>query len=1108
MTDEEKTKRQLIEELRELRGRLAEVEERERLLHAVVEHIPGGIAVAGSSDMSIHSANWFGRDLEGGAAYAWEWLPQAEHGSRLELLYPGNRNRPEVDQHPIVRALHGETIWDEEWILCRPDGRELAISCNAGPVRNGEGRITGSVAAWRDITARKRAEEALLDLRERFRIALSGSGVGTWSWDVGAEVATCDGYPHPVFGKSGTLMATREDFFGAIHPEDRDRLRAAITGIFEPGKEEELHSEYRVVWPDGSVHWILDRVRVYRDEAGQPRRMAGVCLDITDRKSMESTLRFKEELLRLTLDQAPIGAAIAGLDHRFKSVNAELCRITGYSEEELLSLSLTDITHPEDIALNLSLAERLLEGEISQFKMEKRYVRKDGTTSWGNVLVRMVRDAEGRPLHILSMVEDITERKRVEEALQASERRLRRLVEANIIGIIFANTRGYITEANDAFLKMIGYSREELLEGRLRWTDITPPEYFEADERAVCDLREKGFCMPFEKEYIRKDGRRVPVLLGIASLEGSWDEVVCFALDLSERRHMEEALKDSESKYRLLFETMVQGVAFHDSTGAVIATNPAAEGILGLSQEEIQKRDSAGINWAPIHEDGSPFRDEDRPTMVALRTGKTVRDEIMGIFNPKENAYRWVKVSSIPHFHNGETKPCMVYSIFGDITELKRAKEALEDANAQLDQKVKERTAELVKSNAALRAEIVERKKVEDALRLDDARLEALLAFSQMWDSSRRSIADFVLSHIIKLTGSKIGLLGWIDENEQDFTFLANSMGGEGHCDIRKQRNHPSFETSGLWEEIMRQREPVILNDFQSSEKESFPLGHIPLLRLMCVPVFSDGRMVALAAVANKEEDYDPSDVRQLSLLMDGLWKMIQRKRTEAALRESERLASMGRALSGVAHDLKTPLVAIGGFTRLVQRHLEKDDPDWEKLQIVLKETERLERMVKDMLDFSRPLELDRSHEDIHRIIEESLVIVSPMAMEKGVKLERGLNRNALPVMCDPMRMKQLILNLLTNAIQATPPGQIVTVSAREHRGIAIIDISDSGCGIPVERREEIFLPFVSTKKEGTGLGLAIVKKIIDAHGGHIEALDGPRGGATFRVSLPTIRER
>lgn len=234
-----------------------------------------------------------------------------------------------------------------------------------------------------------------------------------------------------------------------------------------------------------------------------------------------------------------------------------------------------------------------------------------------------------------------------------------------------------------------------------------------------------------------------------------------------------------------------------------------------------------------------------------------------------------------------------------------------------------------------------------------------------------------------------------------------------------------------------------------------------------------------------------------------------QERTKQRRLMESERLAAMGSAVSCLAHDMKTPLIAIGGFTRLVQKQVTREcqcdsSPCIDKLDIVVQETQRLENMVRDMLDFAKPLELTRSREDIRALIEESIMLLEDQAREKGVVLLRTPTDPGLPaVSIDAMRMKQVFINLVSNAIQASPEGGAVEVNCWTRGNRLIIDVCDNGCGIPPGKRGEVFLPFVSTKKEGTGLGLPIVQKILEAHGGRVEILDNNGGGLIFRVTIP-----
>lgn len=224
----------------------------------------------------------------------------------------------------------------------------------------------------------------------------------------------------------------------------------------------------------------------------------------------------------------------------------------------------------------------------------------------------------------------------------------------------------------------------------------------------------------------------------------------------------------------------------------------------------------------------------------------------------------------------------------------------------------------------------------------------------------------------------------------------------------------------------------------------------------------------------------------------------IQHNRAQKA----ESLAAIGKAVSAVAHDMKTPLMAIGGFSRQLLKKLGESDPNREKLAIIWQEAQRLENMVKDMLDFARPLDLQLAREDVNKLIRESLTIVQGAAQKRGVKVETQLSPDIPQVDFDAMRMKQVVINLVLNAIEASPEGESVMVHTYREGVNTIIDIIDHGRGIPDDQKENIFTPFFTTKKEGVGLGLAIVKNIVAAHNGQVEYFNNPNNGVTFRVIL------
>ncbi|MDJ0688768.1 MAG: EAL domain-containing protein [Xenococcaceae cyanobacterium MO_188.B32] len=219
-----------------------------------------------------------------------------------------------------------------------------------------------------------------------------------------------------VWGRScQSLYENPQSWLSAIHPEDSLRAIATIETQFRTG--DEFEEEYRIVRPDGSVRWIWVRAFPIRDDRGEVNRFVGVAEDITKRKEAEEALKKSEEQFRLTFEMAPIGMAITTLDGKFKRVNQALCDSLGYTSQELLQLSFTDISHPEDLELHLSLEKKLAEGKEEDFQIEKRYLAKDNRVVDTLLKVVIVRDSNGKPLHFNNQILDITERKQMERQL-------------------------------------------------------------------------------------------------------------------------------------------------------------------------------------------------------------------------------------------------------------------------------------------------------------------------------------------------------------------------------------------------------------------------------------------------------------------------------------------------------------------------------------------------------------------------------------------------------------------------------------------------------------------------------------------------------------------
>ena len=331
---------------------------------------------------------------------------------------------------------------DYRWVR----GRGQAMWDEQGEVR----RMSGSC---QDITDRKQAEEKLRLSEQRQEVALSGANLGLWDWDVSSGKAVFDTRWCSMIGYAvDELEPHVRTWQSLLHPEDLPTIQVILDSHLK-NETPDYEVEFRMRHRAGHWIWILARGRVVeRDDAEVPIRMAGTHMDITDRKRAEDTIREAELRYRTIFKQA--GAGVAQVESRtgqFIQVNRQYCEIMGLTEAEMLATTVGAITHPDDLERDdLESRTRLLSGEIPSFTMEKRYVRKDGSIVWVNLNVAPLWRPGETPVHHIAIVQDITERKRAEEALRRSERQLRTVLDALPVGVWFTDQLGKPVLSNPA----------------------------------------------------------------------------------------------------------------------------------------------------------------------------------------------------------------------------------------------------------------------------------------------------------------------------------------------------------------------------------------------------------------------------------------------------------------------------------------------------------------------------------------------------------------------------------------------------------------------------------------------------------------------------------
>lgn len=415
-------------------------------------------------------------------------------------------------------------------------------------------------------------------------------------------------------------------------------------------------------------------------------RDLGLALELADsearRRQAEASLVESEARYRKLFEENPAPMWVFDVASlRFLDVNEAATGLYGWSREEFLGLTLRDIRRPEDVA---SLEADVLVPRTGVRRSGPwRHRRKDG----GELRVEIVTYDivfEERAARLV-LANDVTERAKVEEKLRA-------FFDSGMAGAIFGDVHGNVLDANDEFLRIVGFTREDLEGGRLRWTDVTPPEWLPLDAARIAEAKERGICTPYEKEYVRSDGRRVPVLVGYALVGERREESVAFILDLTERKEAEARLAETTRLLQAVVEGSPAPILTLDREGRVTSWNPAAEAVFGWSAAEV-----AGLRL-PIVPVGSDHEFESFLTDVGAGrsfAGREVRRR------RKDGSEVDVAIAAAP-LRDADGAVAGIAAVLVDVSARVKAEEEIRRLAADLEARVEHRTAELLAKSKEL----------------------------------------------------------------------------------------------------------------------------------------------------------------------------------------------------------------------------------------------------------------------------------------------------------------------------------------------------------------------------------------------------------------------
>ncbi|HCT85987.1 MAG TPA: hypothetical protein DF296_12420 [Candidatus Margulisbacteria bacterium] len=605
-----------------------------------------------------------------------------------------------IKEQVLVRGY--SDIYEKEYR--RKDGTIFPIELRTILLADNDGKPRGMWAIVRNITERKRSNDLLKKSEARFKTIAEGSPIGIFMNEPDGTASYINPALEKILGINKE-QALGKDWAENIHPEDKQYVINSFNQLIVSSIEQEIEARW-LRKPDNSVR--INKIHAISVRDGdQILGYIGTVEDITERKLNEEKLHESEMKFRLMFDQSPIAVSTATPDFHFTSANKAICHFLGYTEDELKKMTIQEVTYTEDIAFNDRNLNDLLNGNIDHIVMDKRYLRKDGKIVWGHLLVGKITGPDGKLLYLLTVIEDITERKKIETKLIDNEKKYRELVEnANSI-ILRVDLNGKINFINKYGLNFFGYSKEEII-GHHGIGTIVPIR--DSTNRDLSKLVSDILTNPkdFEQninENIKRNGERVWVNWTnkvITNKKNQIVEILTIGSDITDYKRSEAALNKERDLIKRIADTSPVGINFVDKEGKVTFINNQASKIVGISQKDSIKLPYNAQILKLSKFDGTPLAEGEMPFEQVKNKLSPVENILMTIETP-EGKQKFLSINATPVFSETGEFDGMVSSL-EDITERKKAEEELHNYHIKLEELVKERTAKLEQANKELEA--------------------------------------------------------------------------------------------------------------------------------------------------------------------------------------------------------------------------------------------------------------------------------------------------------------------------------------------------------------------------------------------------------------------
>ncbi|HEY9666007.1 MAG TPA: PAS domain S-box protein [Coleofasciculaceae cyanobacterium] len=825
----------------------------------------------------------------------------------------------------LLRAAETRTLQKTECTITLPTTGTFTVAITYVPLLDEQGELYQILGITHDMTEYKRVEAALRESEERLRLALEAAQMATWDWNVLSDHITWSSGHQQVFGlTSGTLDGSYETFEACLHPEDRKSLRQAMHRARK--REGECHHQFRLVWSDGSIHWVEGKGKFFYDESGRAVRMLGTLMDITDvcdelrlRKQAETDLRQSEEKFRQLAENIHEVFWMTSAHRReIIYVSPAYEQIWGRSCESLYANpdSYVNAIHPDD---RQQMMVNLNHNAAGTFDIEYRLIRPDGSIRWIRDRGFPIQNESGEIYRRAGIAQDIThekqakamlrqineeleirvqkrtaelkqaaerlqrellERKRVEEALRESEERWQLALRGSNDGIWDWNVKTNEVFFSTRWKEMRGFEEGEIGNHLQEWVQRIHPDDVDWVIQAIADHFAKKTPF-FVAEYrVRCKDNSYKWICDRG--QALWDEtgnVVRMAgseTDITESKQAEEALR----KQACIFENLYDAVILTDLDSHIIDWNPAAERMYGYAKADVLGK-SAGI----LYKHQSDAAKLKQNILNGIRTAGRWAGEIDFI---RKNGTEGVTETVVVPLHDEKGKLIAAIAVNRDITERKLTEAALRQAYDELEVRVQKRTMELFKANEELRVENAERKRVEAELKTRARQQAAVAELGQQALAGKPVVT--LMNQAVALIAQILGIeYCKVLELLPDGKTLLLRVGigwREGVVGTTTLSVRPDSQ-SGY---TLLSTEPIIVEDFSKEVQ----LKGTPLLREhnvvsgMSVIIPGQNRPYGvLAAHTTRPRKFTEDDIHFLQATANVLATAINRQKGEEALRHA-----------------------------------------------------------------------------------------------------------------------------------------------------------------------------------------------------------------------------